>query len=165
MKKRNKGRQNFFKNDRFYIDLGNGKYAICDKDRFNIVNRFNWCLSASGYVKTTINGKSVFLHRFLCPEIKSIDHINGNPLDNRSQNIRPATHQENMFNRRKNKTNKTGFKGVTQSGQKFVAMIGFNGKVIYLGTFENKIEAARAYDKKALELHGEFANINFSYLS
>jgi len=90
-----------------------------------------------------------------------VDHINGNGLDNRRANLRIAPQALNMCNRRPGK-NKSGFKGVTvKSGNKFQSHVTFKGKVYYLGRYDSAIEAAKAYDKKAIELMGEFAWTNF----
>ena len=87
-----------------------------------------------------------------------IDHINGNGLDNRWKNLRPANHKENMRNRRKQKNNSTGFKGVhwNKAAKKYRAEISNNGKLVHLGLFLTAEEAAAAYEAKARELFGEF---------
>ena len=91
-----------------------------------------------------------------------VDHINGNVLDNRKCNLRVCTHAENMRNTTKRrKGNTSGYTGVSKCGKRWAASIGYRGKDIYLGTFGNKEEAARARDLKAIELHGEFASLNF----
>lgn len=91
-----------------------------------------------------------------------IDHRNGDGLDNRRINLRKATHQENSFNKGPNKNNCTGYKGVAPFGiGRFRAQIMFNKKQVFLGCFDVAEEAARAYDKKAVELMGEFAWTNF----
>ena len=91
-----------------------------------------------------------------------VDHINGNVLDNRKCNLRVCTHAENMRNiTKRRKGNTSGYTGVSKCGKRWAASIGYRGKDIYLGTFGNKEEAARARDLKAIELHGEFASLNF----
>lgn len=91
-----------------------------------------------------------------------VDHINGNVLDNRKCNLRVCTHAENMRNiTKRRKGNTSGYTGVSKCGKRWAASIGDRGKTIYLGSFGNKEEAARARDLKAIELHGEFASLNF----
>ena len=92
-----------------------------------------------------------------------VDHINGNPLDNRKSNLRICTNAENQRNRGVNKNNTSGYKGVcwAKQNKKWKARIKHNGKLIHLGYYKDKEEAARAYDKKAKELHGEYAYLNF----
>jgi hypothetical protein len=105
------------------------------------------------------------LHNLLMNTPKGMvtDHINGDPLDNRKENLRICTAAENQRNRGANKNNTSGFKGVSWSKRDKIwrAGIGHDGKDIKLGCFEDKEEAARAYDRKAIELHGEFAYTNF----
>lgn len=81
---------------------------------------------------------------------KLIDHVNGNPLDNRWLNLRLATHSQNGHNKKVTKSNSTGVKGVSKSK---------NGKfkaTINLGSFNTVEEAKVVYDEAARKLHGEF---------
>jgi hypothetical protein len=90
-----------------------------------------------------------------------VDHINGDPLDNRRENLRVANRSQNMANIPPR--SKTGFKGVhrTKSGR-FQVCIRHNWKLLHLGTFDCPSAAARAYDAKAKELFGEFARPNIA---
>lgn len=96
-----------------------------------------------------------------------IDHINLNGLDNRRCNLRHATHSQNLANLGIDKNNTSGFKGVhfcKQTG-KWRAVVHFDNKAKRLGRFENKEDAARAYDAAALEIFGEFARTNFGAIA
>ena len=108
---------------------------------------------------------SLPMHRLImdAPKGMDIDHINGNPLDNRKSNLRICTRAENMRNRGAQKNNTSGYKGVgwCKHRKKWHAQIKHNGKQIYIGRYKDKEEAARAYDAKAKELHGEYAHLNF----
>jgi hypothetical protein len=122
-------------------------------------------INALGYTSFNFDRKTVAAHRmaflYMTGNIpKYIDHINGNKSDNRWENLRAATQSQNMGNSALNKSNTSGFKGVTFSKRrkKFVAQIMKNGKGKFLGHFSNPEDAHAAYCKAALELHGEFAN-------
>jgi hypothetical protein len=92
---------------------------------------------------------------------EEIDHIDGNPLNNRWKNLRLATRGENQFNRGADYTNTSGYKGVTYHKQcrKWVARIGHKRKSYHLGLFETAKTAHAAYCEAAIRLHGEFARL------
>jgi len=118
------------------------------------------------YIRTSwINGKRFLLHRFImnAPDNLMVDHINHNTLDNRRSNLRICTNQENRQNSIKHKISKRcKYKGVYRMSDegKYYATIRFENKNIYLGTFENIIDAAKSYNKSAIEFFGEYANLN-----
>lgn len=94
---------------------------------------------------------------------EDVDHKNHNPSDDQWNNVRPCPHAKNMWNIRKHRDNSSGFKGVDldKRRQKWRVRINVKGKDIWLGYFDNKVLAAWAYDLACLELHGDFAHINF----
>ena len=156
------------------IDLGEGEFTIVDPDVYYQIANFKWYLNGNGknlYAYRNIKvsaGKTrmVAMHRQIMgfPKGLLVDHRNNHSLDNRIGNLRPATRSQNMFNRRKNSSNATScFRGVHFSTQlhKWIAKICVNGKRIWLGVFDNEIDAARAYDRAALKYFGEFARLNF----
>ena len=128
----------------------------------------NWTPLASKhitYAKASINGKQVLLHRLVAERMGLsldgvIDHINGNALDCRRTNLQACTHQQNIMKQRHHATAKSPFKGVMQFRDKWRARITMNRKTLHLGLFETAVDAANAYNKKAKELFGEFANLN-----
>lgn len=89
-----------------------------------------------------------------------IDHINGNPFDNRICNLREATTSQNGRNRGLQKNNASGFKGVWWNAEKrkWRAGVCCAGKRHCLGYYDTPEEAHKAYCKKARELHGDFVN-------
>lgn len=91
-----------------------------------------------------------------------VDHIDGNPSNNKITNLRVCAHAENQRNMKKHVDNTSGFKGVYWSKQceKWMAKIVVNGQQKHLGLFTDKLKAAKAYDKAASDLHGEFARLN-----
>ena len=111
------------------------------------------------------DGKHLSFHRVLtnAPNGFDVDHINGNELDNRKENLRVCTRSQNLMNQRKPKT-KNLYKGVYLNHGSWCAKIQIleNGKkkLKHLGTFKNQILAAKAYDFQAKEVHGEFARTN-----
>lgn len=121
--------------------------------------------SKSGIYETvTLEGKSQYAHRLIflwhhgyLPS--SIDHIDGNPRNNRIENLRGATHGQNHGNRKKPVNNTSGFKGVSwhKKSNKWCASIKVKYQQIYLGLYENPSVAAEAYASAAKKYFGEFA--------
>lgn len=158
------------------IKLGrSGLVALVDNKDYERVSKFNWWAAHDGdrvYARTRIDGKLVYMHRFLLNITDQleiyIDHHNGNGSDNRNCNMRRATNSENQCNSRKRSTNNNGrlsssrFKGVSlhkPTGRWRVCVM-FNSKRVYLGQFDNEEDAARSYNKFAIEHYGEFARLN-----
>lgn len=91
-----------------------------------------------------------------------IDHINGDTLDCRRNNLRVCTRAQNGANRGNPLNNASGYKGVTwhKVGKRWQSQIKVNGKRKYIGLFKTKEEAALAYNREALRQFGEFAKLN-----
>lgn len=100
------------------------------------------------------------LGRYL-KEDEYVDHINGDKYDNRPENLRLATRSQNAANQGLTSQNTSGYKGVSQYGNKYRSRIKYKQKLIYLGSYNTKEEAVVAYDKAALHYFGEFAKLNF----
>jgi hypothetical protein len=158
------------------IEISGYKVLIDDED-FEKVSRYKWHVKRS-YLKRTgnyyfttrpyINGKrgSIALHHYIFgdpPEGLYLDHINRNTLDNRKGNFRFTTPQQNKYNQKCRKDSTTGYKGVGVQTHcpKYIVKIVYDGKRHSLGTYSDPIEAARVYDRKALEVYGEYAATNF----
>ena len=95
-------------------------------------------------------------------DVTYVDHKNGNSFDNRRSNLRICTNSQNLMNRGAPKNNTSGFKGVSfdKKSKKWGAKIAKNYKQIALGFYEDKKDAAKAYNKAAKKLHGSFAYLN-----
>ena len=102
-----------------------------------------------------------FIHHNNIP--KMLDHIDGDRLNNRIENLRLATHQQNNRNRSSNRNSSSKYLGVSWNNyrKKWEARIRINRKSKCLGYFDDEIEAAKVYDAAARHHHGEFANPNF----
>ena len=144
--------------------------AIVDDKDLELVNQYKWYLTNKGYVYTqpylgNYKHGSLMMHRLInkTPDGMFTDHINHNKLDNRKSNLRICTNQQNSMNRNSHKNSSSKFKGVSwhPRDKKWQVEIEIAGKRFYLGMYTNEIEAAKAYDKQATELHGEFARLNF----
>lgn len=116
-----------------------------------------------GYVSIKIDGKQYKAHRLAWLYVNGvwprarIDHRDNCQSNNRWDNIRLATHSENMFNRKLNKNNAAGYKGVVLKKGRYIAYINKHGARHWLGGFDTAAAAAEARAEKARELHGEFA--------
>lgn len=105
---------------------------------------------------------TLYLHTFLTGWART-DHRNGDGLDNRRANLRPATSQQNSANAGLRRNNTSGYKGVTYQPERglYAAQICVNRRTIPLGRYADPIDAAHAYDAAAREAFGEFAYVNF----
>ncbi|MCP3684800.1 MAG: Fis family transcriptional regulator [bacterium] len=150
------------------INIKKGKYAIVDDDDFWLVNRFNWRLgnSRKRYAIRRLHKKNkpeTSMHQTIMRFPKSnIDHINGNELDNRKENLRLCNQSQNCANSRPQKNNKLGHKGVSYDKFRkiYYAGITVRRKHIHIGTFLLPCVASRAYDTVARKEFGEFARPN-----
>jgi len=150
------------------ITLTQSKEAIVDDDMFEYLNQWQWYYNA-GYAVRAVgkhrHQKHIYMHREIMhtPDGMETDHINGNGLDNQRANLRACTTSQNQANSNKQRNNTSGYKGVCfiKRDNKWRASVIINKKYKSIGSFENPIDAAKAYDKKAKELFGSFARLNF----
>lgn len=152
------------------ISLSQGLYALVDGEDYEQLSKHKWSAGKVHNVyyasRTNVIGKrrKILMHREIMKEPVGfqIDHINGDGLDNRKANLRICTHSQNHQNQFSRKGCTSCFKGVSRRSNcnKWEAGIKHKGKSIWLGNYNTEIEAAKAYDKKAKELFGNFARIN-----
>lgn len=109
--------------------------------------------------KLTLASHLAWLYTYGAWPKKLLDHVNGNRDDNRINNLREATRSQNKANSKLAKNNTSGFKGVYRSknNKSWIAMIGFNRNLIYLGTFDTIEEAVQIRQKNFEKLQKEFA--------
>jgi hypothetical protein len=156
------------------IPVGQGKYALVDADDYDRLSKYKWQLWSSGHTSyafrwsSTRGGKKrhrILMHREIIaiPEGLVCDHANRKALDNRKANLRPATSSQNSCNTRNRAHTASRCRGVTREARsnRWMARIKVNARQIYLGAFDDKVEAAKAYDTAAKKYHGEFAVLNF----
>ena len=156
------------------INTGNGHKAIVDLEDLPRLSQSRWFTDKNrntyyAYRNVWTNGvcKKIYMHREVIgdiPDGKEVDHINGNGLDNRKCNLRFCSHKENCQASRKRAKAASKYKGLSwdRHGNNWRARImNLTGQRLELGRFESELDAANAYDKAALELFGEFAQLNF----
>ena len=152
------------------IPLSRGKFALVDEaDAELVLNGGKWTAWQPGSGRTWYAERhrsrpvSVTTHmHVLIAGCKGADHVNRNGLDNRRINLRPATYAQNGANRALLRNNTSGYKGVhwDRRGRKWRAQIKVNDRSRYLGLFTDPVDAARAYNRAAMEAFGEFAWLN-----
>lgn len=157
------------------IKVGLSNFAIVDDSDYQRVSSFNWCIHADGYAINKIpigpspkNGREnrsvdTLMHRLILGAKKGeiVDHINGNRLDNRKENLRLVNRFQHRWNSGKRSDNASGYVGVHKysSGYRpnpWVAQITYKKKKMHLGYFKTPEEASRVYQEKAIEFFGEY---------
>jgi len=153
------------------IPLTRGEFAIVDDEDFDWISKRKWRCEDNGgnrkYAKSGGAYDSVYMHCLITkkPPGMQTDHINGNGLDNRKDNLRVVTEKQNHYNQSIKSNNTSGYKGVwlykTKSGTtRFVAEIRKDRVRYHIGVFSTAKEAAIAYNNKSLEIFGEFGRLN-----
>lgn len=152
------------------LDISTKKYpqahAKLELIDYHKISKVKWFKDSTGYARMSIRRNGIrtdyAMHRVVIKAKPGqiVDHINGDPLDNRRSNLRIVTASQNNMNSKPSLNRK--YKGVykTTKGTTYESRIGFKGKQIYLGCFKTQEEAAAAYDDGAMILFGDFARLN-----
>jgi hypothetical protein len=141
------------------IPLTRGKVALVDDEDYERLSKFKW------FARKAKHGwyasRHVNMHHEIVPA-KTVDHRDGDGLNNQRSNLRPATRQQNASSRRKWSKLTSRFKGVSwaKDRRKWRAQIMVNRKTKMLGSFNSEIEAAQAYDEAARIYFRDFAVTN-----
>jgi hypothetical protein len=143
------------------ISLPSGGRVLLDAADLEAMREYKWRLSPKGYARAYVAGGWRFMHQLLLPVSGKlvVDHINGDPLDNRRANLRPCTVSENAQNKSVVRS-LSRYKGVHCDRGYWRAQIKKNGAKHHLGYFATAELAARAYDEAALKMFGQFAKTN-----
>ena len=147
-----------------YIPLTQNLFALVDAEDYERLKDYKWHVTRRGacgtaYAGRREGGRLVLMHRQIMnpPKGMVVDHINGNGVDNRRCNLRICTQKQNVHNSRGRAGKKSRFLGVSPLGDKWLAKVGGQ----YLGVFDDEVEAAKARDRRAREIYGEHAWLNF----
>ena len=156
------------------IPLTQGCVALVDAKDYDAVAKYKWSVRKALHsdrkyaIRNShrVNGRraTILLHRQLMnpPPGMYIDHINRDGLDNRRFNLRICTNAQNQGNAKPQIGCSSIYKGVRwhQPNKKWQARIRMNGRERHLGYYDNEVDAAVAYNRRATELFGSFARLN-----
>lgn len=166
------------------LGLRGDAVALVDDDDFDFVAAHNWTatkittVNYTRYAARMISRKGkksrLYMHREIMRRQfgdsdligKTVDHIDGNGLNNQKSNLRIVTQLINNIRRGKNRRNTSGYKGVTwhKRNRRWSVSVNSGSRHTFVGMFKDKIEAAHAYDKAARIIHGQEAYLNFPQL-
>jgi hypothetical protein len=150
-----------------------GRVALVDDEDYDLVMAYRWRVWEVDRGRRRLDGPyavaharragrptGVRMHQLITGWSRT-DHRNGDGLDNRRGNLRPATNAQNQHNQRPQLGGSSAYKGVYRQRGKWRAQISVDDRRRYLGVFADEVDAARAYDEAARALFGEFARVNF----
>lgn len=141
------------------IHLNTGQAVLIDAEDAIPLSRYSWAATYSRgkqipYAKAKIDGKNIRMHRLLlnAPTNLQVDHINGNSLDNRKENLRLCTHRENQQNRSVHRDGRLCGTAYNKPLKKWRAKFTKDRKAFHIGYYETELEAHQAYKDKIEEL-------------
>lgn len=145
------------------VPIGKGLFALVDDDDYELVSNYRWHSHRGRNSGLCYASSNIKMHRLItnAPLGIMVDHINGDSLDNRRENLRLCTNAQNQQNT-KGRGGTSKYKGVSfniKSG-KWAGSFISDGRHYYCGLFESEEECAMAVDKKRFEVCGEFAYLN-----
>ena len=137
------------------LKLSSGSLCSVDDDLHELLSQYRWHENKDGYVWTRIDDRTVYMHRFImnCPKGLTVDHEDGDTLNNMRYNLRIATYGQNNCNR-----TKKGIRFIKKVG-KFRVEFTFKGKSYFFGEYYTEDMAKFVYNKNVEILHGEFARL------
>lgn len=149
------------------VKLTRGLFSLIDKEDHRIIKNYNWNAQWTPRKKYYAGSRGgILMHRLILGLNKGdprvVDHINGDTLDNRRQNLRICSSKQNLRNTGPGARNKSGFKGVSWRKDRayWVAHICIDNERRYIGRYFTREKAAAAYNKAAKHAYGEFAWLN-----
>lgn len=153
------------------LTLSNGMVSLISEGDASTLGMYRWHMSkpkssVTQYAKARVTHHrlSVLMHRvILCFPLMDVDHINRDGLDNRRENLRLCSRQQNACNRRLIEVKTSKYRGVYKDRNKWRAQVKQNGCLVSLGSFVDEVDAALRYDKFVKSLRGEFAVLNFPF--
>lgn len=157
------------------IELSQGKIALVDDEDYEFLNQFKWYAFFNKYTNSFYAARgnyktksTIYMHRLILnlnDRHTMADHIDHDTLNNQRFNLRCANRSQNAANSKSRLNSSSKYLGVCwdKNRNKWKAQI-FKDKQMLIGRFDNEKDAAKAYDVRAKQFHGEFANLNFPYV-